>query len=88
MIPAGNVTTLPTCDVGGYGGHRPVGTIGIGGMGWSVYDATGPAVAMKTWGHRARRSDSGLQGLGGALSTTVALGGDADAQLSGRSGGS
>ena len=55
-VPADSVTTLPTRDVDGYDGPRLVGTIGIGGMGWSVYDATGPAVTMKTWG----------QGPGGA----------------------
>jgi hypothetical protein len=56
VVPADDVTTLPTRDVDGYDGPRLVGTIGIGGMGWSVYDATGPAVTMKTWG----------QGPGGA----------------------
>ena len=56
LVPADDATTLPTRDVDGYDGPRLVGTIGIGGMGWSVYDATGPAVAMKTWG----------QGPGGA----------------------
>ena len=47
---------LPERDAEGYGGPRLVGTIGIGGMGWSVYGGSGPAVAMKTWG----------QGPGGA----------------------
>ena len=56
VVPADDATTLPTRDVDGYDGPRLVGTIGIGGMGWSVYDATGPAVTMKTWG----------QGPGGA----------------------
>ena len=56
VVPADDVTALPMRDVDGYDGPRLVGTIGIGGMGWSVYDATGPAVTMKTWG----------QGPGGA----------------------
>jgi len=56
VVPADDVTTLPTRDVDGYDGPRLVGMIGIGGMGWSVYDATDPAVTMKTWG----------QGPGGA----------------------
>ena len=47
---------LPERDAEGYDGPRLVGTIGIGGMGWSVYDGSGPAVTMKTWG----------QGPGGA----------------------
>jgi hypothetical protein len=47
---------LPARDADGYDGPRLVGTIGIGGMGWSVYDGSGPAVTMKTWG----------QGPGGA----------------------
>ena len=51
-----DVTILPERETDGYDGPRLVGTIGIGGMGWSVYDATGPAVTMKTWG----------QGPGGA----------------------
>ena len=50
LVPADDATTLPTRDVDGYDGPRLVGTIGIGGMGWCVYDATGPAVTMKTWG--------------------------------------
>ena len=45
-----DVTILPERETDGYDGPRLVGTIGIGGMGWSVYDATGPAVTMKTWG--------------------------------------
>ena len=56
VISADDVTTLPARDVTDYDGPRLVGTIGIGGMGWSVYDAAGPAVTMKTWG----------QGPGGA----------------------
>ena len=56
LVPADDATTLPTRDVGGYDGPRLVGTIGIVGMGRSVYDPTGPAVMMKTWG----------QGPGGA----------------------
>ena len=51
-----DVTMLPERDAEGYDGPRLVGTIGIGGMGWSVYDGSGPAVTMKTWG----------QGPGGA----------------------
>ena len=47
---------LPARDTTDWDGPRLVGTIGIGGMGWSVYDAKGPAVTMKTWG----------QGPGGA----------------------
>ena len=35
LIPADDATTLPTRGVVGYGGPRLVGTIGIGGMGWS-----------------------------------------------------
>ena len=50
LVPAGDATTLPTRDVDGYGGSRLVGTIGIGGMGWSVYDSMSPAVAVKAWG--------------------------------------
>jgi hypothetical protein len=50
------VTWLPERDTTDYDGPRLVGTIGIGGMGWSVYDSKGPAVTMKTWG----------QGPGGA----------------------
>ena len=51
-----DATMLPVRDAEGYDGPRLVGTIGIGGMGWSVYDGSGPAVTMKTWG----------QGPGGA----------------------
>ena len=47
---------LPARDTTDWDCPRLVGTIGIGGMGWSVYDAKGPAVTMKTWG----------QGPGGA----------------------
>ena len=36
-------------DTTDWDGPRLVGTIDIGGMGWSVYDAKGPAVMMKTW---------------------------------------
>ena len=39
-----------------YDGPKLVGAIGVGGMGWSVYDADGPGVTQKTWG----------QGPGGA----------------------
>jgi len=43
--------------VDGYDGPRLWGTIGKGGMGWSVYDGRkGPGVTQKTWG----------QGPGGA----------------------
>ena len=43
--------------VDGYDGPRLWGTIGKGGMGWSIYDARkGPGVTQKTWG----------QGPGGA----------------------
>ena len=45
-----DMTMLPERGADGYGGPRLVGTIGIGGMGWSVYDGSGPAVTMKTWG--------------------------------------
>ena len=83
-VPADNVTTLPTRDVDGYDGPRLVGTIGIGGMGWSVYDATGPAVTMKTWGQGPGGATAVYKDSSGALSTTVTLGGDADAQLSSR----
>jgi site-specific DNA-cytosine methylase len=51
-----SVEWLPVRDTTDWDGPRLVGTIGIGGMGWSVYDAKGPAVTMKTWG----------QGPGGA----------------------
>ena len=51
-----SVEWLPARDTTDWDGPRLVGTIGIGGMGWSVYDAKGPAVTMKTWG----------QGPGGA----------------------
>ena len=50
------IVWLPERDATDWDGPRLVGTIGIGGMGWSVYDSTGPAVTMKTWG----------QGPGGA----------------------
>ena len=39
-----------------YDGPKLLGVIGVGGMGWSVYDADGPGVTQKTWG----------QGPGGA----------------------
>jgi site-specific DNA-cytosine methylase len=55
-IPADDVQILPERDSEGFDGPRLVGTIGIGGMGWSVYDCKGPAVTQKTWG----------QGPGGA----------------------
>ena len=51
-----DIVWLPERDATDWDGPRLVGTIGIGGMGWSVYDSTGPAVTMKTWG----------QGPGGA----------------------
>ena len=56
LVPATDVGTLPEREAGGYDGARLVGTIGVGGMGWSVYDAAGPAVTQKTLG----------QGPGGA----------------------
>ena len=49
VAPCVTVTALPERDAEGYGGPRLVGTIGIGGTGWSVYDGSGPAAAMKTW---------------------------------------
>ena len=56
QVPGEDVTWLSERDATGYDGPRLVGTIGIGGMGWSVYDENGPAVTQKTWG----------QGPGGA----------------------
>ena len=56
QVPGEDVTWLNERDATGYDGPRLVGTIGIGGMGWSVYDENGPAVTQKTWG----------QGPGGA----------------------
>ena len=56
QVPSEDVTWLDERDATGYDGPRLVGTIGIGGMGWSVYDENGPAVTQKTWG----------QGPGGA----------------------
>ena len=56
QVPSEDVTWLNERDATGYDGPRLVGTIGIGGMGWSVYDENGPAVTQKTWG----------QGPGGA----------------------
>ena len=47
-----DVPALPERDAEGYDGPRLVGTIGIGGMGWSVYGGSGPPVTMKTWGQR------------------------------------
>ena len=55
-VPTEDVHWLDARDATGYDGPRLVGTIGIGGMGWSVYDSHGPAVTQKTWG----------QGPGGA----------------------
>ena len=52
------VVWLPARDTTDYDGPRLVGSIGIGGLGWSVYDSAGPAVTMRTWG----------QGPGGATS--------------------
>ena len=42
-------TWLNERDATGYDGPRLVGTIGIGGMRWSVYDENGPAMTQKTW---------------------------------------
>ena len=56
QVPGEDVTWLNERDTTSYDGPRLVGTIGIGGMGSSVYDENGPAVAQKTWG----------QGPGGA----------------------
>ena len=43
-----DVVWLPVRDTTDWDGPRLVGTIGIGGMGWSVYDSKGSAVTMKT----------------------------------------
>ena len=53
-----HVTRCPPIDEDpDYDGPRLWGTLGLGGMGWSIYDATtGPVVTQKTWG----------QGPGGA----------------------
>ena len=56
LVPQEDVMWLPERDNDGYDGPRLTGTIGVGGMGWSVYDSKGPAVTQKTWG----------QGPGGA----------------------
>ena len=56
QVPGEDVTWLSERDATGYDGPRLVGTIGIGGTGWSVHDENGPAVTQKTWG----------QGPGGA----------------------
>ena len=56
QVPGEDATWLNERDAAGYDGPRLVGTIGIGGMGWSVYDENGPAVTQKTRG----------QGPGGA----------------------
>ena len=50
IVPSADVRQLPERDPAGYDGPRLVGTIGLGGMGWSVYCAKGPAVTQKTWG--------------------------------------
>ena len=55
-MPGEDATWLNERDATGYDGPCLVGTIGISGMGWSVYDENGPAVTQKTWG----------QGPGGA----------------------
>ena len=47
---------LPERAAEGYDGPRLVGTIGIGGMGWYVYDGSGPAVTIKTWGQGPGRA--------------------------------
>ena len=79
-----DVPALPERDAEGYDGPRLVGTIGIGGMGWSVYDGSKNGDGADL-GSRTRRSNSTLQGLfNGTHSPAVTMGGASGALVSRR----
>ena len=85
QVPGEDVTWLNERDATGYDGPRLVGTIGSGGMGWSVYDENGHAVTQKTWGQGPGGATALYRDSDWRVRRLSTLGGATNAQLPGRS---